>query len=41
MESPEINENPDSPEAKRLKFPQKKYYRQRAHCNPIADHNIE
>lgn len=26
---------------KTLALPQKKYYRQRAHANPIADHCIE
>lgn len=40
----EIPENPDKLDEKlikHLRLPQKRFYRQRAHSNPIADHHFE
>lgn len=33
--------NSDEEDKQELSLPQKKYYRQRAHSNPIADHDFD
>lgn len=33
--------NNDGMDQQELSLPQKKYYRQRAHSNPIADHDFD
>ncbi|KAE8745837.1 hypothetical protein FOCC_FOCC007356 [Frankliniella occidentalis] len=38
MTDPVCNESPQEMDRPKKKLPQKKYYRQRAHSNPIADH---
>ena len=36
-----IGANNKEDEDKKLSLPQKKYYRQRAHSNPISDHLVD
>lgn len=41
MEKTKRSLNNDETEKQELSLPQKRYYRQRAHSNPIADHDFD
>lgn len=41
MEKPKRPLSEDETDKQELSLPQKKYYRQRAHSNPIADHDFD